>query len=210
MQILSFDELNNLGIKTRSLPYSQYFGEMDLPSLQQKKRILFAEQLEEKIAFVLLLMLSMIEENAIDIDFAINALYGQYKEVCIDNGVYDQRMDRHIREISRDIVESTFDNLTDPYTISVDRVRFISENEANTSHNTADYFTAVKNGKQFKVWKDKKDNRERASHLAVDKKPVPINSVYKVGSSQMLFPKDTSLGADAKEIVNCRCVIEYV
>jgi len=33
-----------------------------------------------------------------------------------------------------------------------------------------------------------------------------MNEPYLVGGSKMMFPSDTSLGARAKEVVNCRCV----
>lgn len=43
----------------------------------------------------------------------------------------------------------------------------------------------------------------------INGKYVPIGNAFHVGDSWMMFPKDTSLGADAKEIINCRCSITY-
>jgi len=38
------------------------------------------------------------------------------------------------------------------------------------------------------------------------KKPIPEDQPYIVGSSYLMFPGDTSMGALAKEIINCKCV----
>lgn len=209
MQILSFDELNNLGRERRSIPYNQYFGEMDLTDLQKKSRVLFATDMEEKIMFVFALILAMIENNSIDLEYASNTLYEQYKQVCISYGIYNSNIDTYIRNISRDIVDSTFDNLSDPYFLSADRAVFVAENEANTNYNNVDFENAVKSGKTMKTWIDIRDNRERKSHLKVGRTTIPINQNFIVGDSEMRFPKDTFYGANSKEIVNCRCSVQY-
>ena len=38
------------------------------------------------------------------------------------------------------------------------------------------------------------------------RKPIEENKPYIVGSSYLMFPGDTSMGALAKEIVNCKCI----
>ena len=45
--VLSFDELNQLGIERRSMEFEQYFGEMDITPKQRDKRISLAEELED-------------------------------------------------------------------------------------------------------------------------------------------------------------------
>ena len=37
-------------------------------------------------------------------------------------------------------------------------------------------------------------------------KPIASNKAYQVGGSLLMFPGDTSLGAQASEVVNCKCV----
>ena len=46
----------------------------------------------------------------------------------------------------------------------------------------------------------------RAASSEYSNNPIPMNEPYSVGRSKMMFPSDTSLGAKAKEVVNCRCV----
>lgn len=56
---------------------------------------------------------------------------------------------------------------------------------------------------------DIRDKKERETHLRVGRTIKPIEEPFVVGESLMQYPKDTSLGADSSEIVNCRCTIRY-
>ena len=64
--------------------------------------------------------------------------------------------------------------------------------------------------KLVKEWIDFDGTRTRDTHRAASSEysnnPIPMNEPYSVGRSKMMFPSDTSLGAKAKEVVNCRCV----
>lgn len=44
---LSFDELNQMDMNTRSIPYEKYFGEMELPKEEKETRIKLAENMED-------------------------------------------------------------------------------------------------------------------------------------------------------------------
>ena len=50
----------------------------------------------------------------------------------------------------------------------------------------------------------------RDTHKSADiqygNNPIPTNEPYQVGGSLLMFPSDTSLGASAKEVVNCKCL----
>lgn len=50
----------------------------------------------------------------------------------------------------------------------------------------------------------------RDTHKSADiqygNNPIPNNEPYQVGGSLLMFPSDTSLGASAKEVVNCKCL----
>ncbi len=49
----------------------------------------------------------------------------------------------------------------------------------------------------------------RESHLTAGGQTVPIDEPYRVGGSLMLYPSDGSLGAQLKEIINCKCFSVY-
>ena len=56
-----------------------------------------------------------------------------------------------------------------------------------------------------KTWWTAQDNKVRESHAEVHGVTVPFDEPFEVGDSLLMFPGDTSLGAGADEIANCRC-----
>lgn len=64
----------------------------------------------------------------------------------------------------------------------------------------------------WKRWIATKDNRTRDEHLEVDRLEVPFDEPFIMpNGDQLMFPGDTSLGADASNTINCRCTfIEFV
>lgn len=65
----------------------------------------------------------------------------------------------------------------------------------------------------LKEWLTTPGPRTRDSHrqagAAYSIKPIEMDEAYVVGGSQLLFPGDSSLGAAASEVVNCRCTEVY-
>lgn len=85
----------------------------------------------------------------------------------------------------------------------------MAENEVNTVINHARHMEAVNARKTMKRWEAIIDEATRIDHIDVNGKYIPINKAFHVGDSWMLYPKDTSLGASANQIVNCRCTVIY-
>ncbi len=210
MELLSFDELSNLGRERRSLPYAQYFSEMDLSDIQIKNRIKFAEDIERIILYIMSLILVMIESEEVDVEYLTEELVDRYLVVFLEYGDYDNLIDEYIALAASEIITNTVRNLDDEYFLSMDRVVYISENEANSCLNHVEYMEAINKGKTMKSWIDVRDKKERKTHLEVGGNTIPIKEPFRVGKSLMMYPKDTSMGADAKEIINCRCTIKYV
>ena len=50
-----------------------------------------------------------------------------------------------------------------------------------------------------------RDTHSRAT-VFYGKNPIPENKPYAVGNSFLMFPADTSLGAAASEVINCKCI----
>ena len=65
-----------------------------------------------------------------------------------------------------------------------------------------------------KSWLDMRDKRVRATHLDAGRRygaaAIPLNEAFIVGSSRMMYPGDTSLGAPVREIAHCRCCAQYL
>jgi len=60
-----------------------------------------------------------------------------------------------------------------------------------------------------KTWWTRRDELVRATHTEVHGVSVPFDEPFDVGASQLMFPGDDSLGADASELINCRCSALY-
>lgn len=208
--MIGFDEQNRLDNRvTRSIPYEQYFKPMLISDEQKKERIAFAEKMEEALVFIL----SLIEITEVFDNYTrvvlMNSFYDRFIKICKEFDIADDVMTLYMLEASQKLINTTIERREEEYYLSMDRAMFIAENEANTVLNYKDFVKAKQQGKTKKQWLDMKDNKERKTHLRVGGKVIGIDQSFKVGNSEMMYPKDTSLGADDKEIVNCRCSVKY-
>jgi len=103
-------------------------------------------------------------------------------------------------------------NLRKLYAFSSDRAKKIAKTEVNSAHNAATHFVTG----QFmdpdvldKSWLSASDKRVRKSHAAANGQRRAYDKPFRVGTSKLLFPGDTSLNAEGKEIVGCRCTVLY-
>lgn len=60
-----------------------------------------------------------------------------------------------------------------------------------------------------KRWLATGDRRTRPTHQKANGQEQKFDEPFQVGGSQLMFPGDGSLGAAAKEIIQCRCVALY-
>lgn len=207
--VMKFNKINALDSNRRSEPYKEYFDKMSISDKQKKLRIAFSEQMEEVILYILSLIETMIENESIDQKYVEDELFERYLLIVATYFSVDDYITDYARQFAHEVVRATFDHTDEEYYLSKDRAKFISECEANTSLNYKEYTDAIKAGKTHKTWKDIGDKRERKTHLEVGGTTIPIRELFAVGDSLMLFPKDSSAGAASKEIVNCRCSIQY-
>ena len=144
-----------------------------------------------------------------NVKFVVNQVKTQYADIISASAVMDDYLTGYVQEFSEQIVETTQEHFEDEWYLSDDRAIFVAENEANTTFNYLEYKKAVKSGKTKKRWVTMRDRHVRHTHQLVDGKTIGINDVFLVGDSEMFYPKDTTFGASANEIVNCRCSIKY-
>lgn len=216
MSVSSYDELNIRPDNRRSEPYKEYFSKMLISDKEKQERIAFSEQMEEVILYILALIETTIESGETKREYIKTQFYDKYLDVIASYMLIDTYIKQYANDITKQIIDITFERLssedksiTDDYCLSNDRAMFISECEANSILNYRQYSKAVKSGKTKKKWIDVGDKRERKTHLEVGGTTLPIGEPFSVGDSLIQFPKDTSLGASADEIVNCRCSIQY-
>ena len=213
---LSFDELNKLYEEEhdgdlRSMPFEQFFGEMDLSPRQKKQRIETANELQAFMRLAIMEMYYGMYEGD----------YGEYDPSATIRDNYQALLDRlgipltaffaatHVGTVSTEIPLSTMTHSDDPYFFSEDRARLIAENEANSIWNDSEFQDAILTGKSRKQWSAIIDKRTRSTHRDANGMVVAITEPFEVGDSFLMYPRDTSLGASADEIVNCRCSVTY-
>ena len=216
MSISSYDELNIRPNNRRSEPYKEYFSKMSISDKEKQERIAFSEKMEEVVLYILALIETTIESGESDQEYIQTQFYDKYLDVIASYMLIDTYIKQYALDVTKQIIDATFErfsaedkSITDDYYLSNDRTMFISECEANSILNYRQYSKAVKAGKTKKKWIDVGDKRERKTHLEVGGTILPIDEPFSVGDSLLQFPKDTSLGASADEVVNCRCSIQY-
>ncbi|WP_316817295.1 phage minor head protein [Pedobacter nyackensis] len=93
------------------------------------------------------------------------------------------------------------------------RALLIARTENAVASNKAAIFAAKSSGLVlYKKWIARSgDNRTRDSHIGmIDSKPIPMDQAFIVGDEKMMQPGDSSLGAKAHNICNCRCTVAFV
>lgn len=201
MAKLKNDELNIVS-------YEQYFGEMEISEKEKQDRIKLAYEFEEYLVWLFLALAAetwTLEEYYRMADekyYQIAAKYMGVKEI-------PAYITDYAAEITMSIVDTTLNNKEVDYYLSDERAKAIAANEANSIGNYREQVEMVKQGYKYKQWLTMKDNRVRHTHVQVDDTKIGIFDHFLVGDSEMMFPKDTSLGAEPEEIVNCRCSLRY-
>lgn len=216
-QINGFDELNIINeqeeklssFKLRSMPFDQYFGEMELTDEQKDERIAFAEALKPELLYIFALIDVMSEHESIDEAFLVAVLYEEYLKAIVNIDA-DSYITSYVNTFAQDFINTTVKHMDEAYYTSDDRATYVAENEANSIENYGDYTDAAAAGYTKKKWVTMHDAYVRDTHSEAEGEIVGINEPFVVGDSLLMFPKDTSLGADASEIVNCRCSVEYI
>ena len=206
---LSFDELNALVKNERSMPFEKYFGEMHITEEDKAERIQMAQELKENFLVSVILLFTMAQVNKMDYELVRKQIEDSYLETLKKYADVDMYLSTYIKSFSYDVIDSTKNHKSDPYYYSYDRAMYMAENEVNTAINHARYAEAVNSGKTMKRWDSIIDGVARKDHREINGKYIPIGQAFHVGDSWMQFPKDTSLGATAKQIINCRCTVIY-
>lgn len=221
-----FDKLNIL--KKHSIPYPEYFADMELTPKQKKEREKFCYILED-LLIIYFEMIKTSRDIGILNEYTIKQelMYNLYEAVD-DKGFFEnvEELDRYIADFVDTSYKATISNLDEhpndmdytgeqQYWISEDRAKFIAEDQSNTLFNSKDYVEAIKAGKTHKIWMAYPDDRVRPTHEETNGAKVPIDAYFDVGAARMLYPKDVtsefSTGAShPEEVISCRCQCIYV
>lgn len=120
----------------------------------------------------------------------------------LDSPFSVQTSDSHVRE-------DEDGNAKSDYWLSYERASNIANSETNTFLNYTDFVEAKERGYTHKSWLTMLDNKVRDTHEEVEGQTIGIDEPFHVGNSEMRFPHDLALSPDPKEVINCRCAVEY-
>jgi hypothetical protein len=101
--------------------------------------------------------------------------------------------------------------LKESFAFSQSRAKTIARTEMIGSARTGQYFADRQSGMVIgKIWKAAQQERTRDGHRAADSQVVRFDEPFYVANGDgqlemLMFPGDTSLGASASNIINCRC-----
>lgn len=199
-----FDKLSGERI---SIPYDEYFGEMDLSEEEKEERTELAKEFEILFLF---LLISYKKDQSSEVKKILQEKYKDIATSFIDAEKASSYIEKYAKKMINETIRVTNENIDDPYYTSWDRAMAISENEANVIGNYRQQLQAVKAGKKNKTWLTMNDNKVRHTHKEIDSLTIPIFEPFQVGDSKMMFPKDSeTYGAEMKEIAGCRCIVQY-
>lgn len=195
------DELNIL---------EKFFSEMSLPQEEIDERIDKAKMLYEVFKKVFTIVNAELTINkGFDRDYLLEFLILEYGDIFLGTDKDEELTAYMIKNINC-ILDTTYSHVATQYYTSSERAVELAETETNDYMNYKKQAQAVKMGYTHKRWVAMLDERVRHTHIFADGQEVEINQPFVVGAYDMMFPLDGSLGAGAEEIVNCRCVCQYI
>ena len=201
---LKFDELNSLSRDT----YEEYFGEMGIPKDAKTDRVLMAMALEDGFLDVLGWIQYKKDRGE---QFFVDSIPMWEKAFLVAalTRIDDENIRQTAREFAEDVALSTYNNQDTPYFLSGERAINMAATESNAINGYGEFAEARMLGKTRKKWNTIIDGREREWHEEVNGTTIPLEEPFAVGAELLMYPLDTSLGAGADNIANCRCWLTF-
>lgn len=200
--LIDMSKIDELNI----IEYEDYFGEMEISDQEKKDRINLARKFERVFAILFEMLNYNTKEECYEY---IDNEYCEIATEYMGKKITPAYIVAYSAYITMAIINATLENIQNEYYTSVARLLSISANEANAIANYRMQSRMISKGYKYKKWITMKDKYVRHTHIEVDEKKIGIFEPFQVGKSELMFPKDSSLGASANEIVNCRCSIIY-
>jgi uncharacterized protein with gpF-like domain len=96
--------------------------------------------------------------------------------------------------------------------VNVERARMIAQTESNRSVNFGQVDAWAQTGGVVnrKMWVSSGDDKVRDTHQQADGQVVGLDETFTVGSSRLDYPGDEDHGADASEVIDCRCSMDPI
>lgn len=201
---LKFDELNSLSREE----YEEWFDEMGIPADAKKDRVLVAMKLEDGFLECLSWIQAKKEQDE-PFFFDSISLFEQAFLAAALTRVDDEQIRQTAKEFAEDVALSTYNNQENPYFFSIERAINMAKTESNAINGHGELEDARDRGMTIKKWNTLMDGKEREWHAEVNGKRLPLAEPFLVNRELMMHPLDTSMGASADNIANCRCWLTF-
>ena len=225
MALQNFDQLNSMSTK--------WFSKMNVSDAEKKKRV----DLSLDYCEIIIMLFMLIEGNhprESCLDFAEERL-----RIIAENYIGKDDLayvNDWSRKEAEKVVDVTFRHIDDEpqlegedepkektikfeefdteipeteYWTSELRALLVGIGCASAIANYHDLWYALERGMTNKVWITEADEKVRETHQEVDHTDIPINELFLVGNSYLMFPGDVNYGAEEKEVDGCRCHLEF-
>lgn len=91
------------------------------------------------------------------------------------------------------------------------RAETVARTEVINASNAGAYWGALETGVvKRKQWLSIMDTRTRDNHMTANMQTVDFPAPFMVGGSMLMWPGDSSQGAPAQEVINCRCTLLFL
>lgn len=190
--------------------------------------------MQRMLSINLRIMIRMVERkyqkdkltDQINIGFRSEEIIKQTAEEAKKAGLGDKivKITDYTRELIRKEIEQGLEknltkeqiaqNITKVTEGTISKMRALRISRTETTHANSKSTEILSNAipfEQVKIWIPRIDGRERPEHGAMlNKKPILKKEPFIVGGERLMYPGDSSLGASAGLIVNCRCSVHYI
>lgn len=201
------DRLNNLKTQYPKIDLSEWFDEMDIPEADKRKRLELSEKIYDVFEWLfMMVLLTDTLNDVLDYDSLVEGVRRRLEDI-VDIDI--EYVAKHLESAIYEYVSVTLDHRDDDYYLSPQRASEIAADEAHTIETYGELEEAEESGYLYKVWKTMRDRKVRHTHAVLDDKKIPIDELFTVGNHKMICPKDTTNGADLREVAGCRCWLEY-
>lgn len=201
---LKFDELHSL---SRDY-YEEWFDEMGISKDAKTDRVLVAMALEDGFMDVLA-WIQLKKDRGEPFFWDSIGLFEKAFLVAALTRVDDEAIRQTASEFAEDVALSTYNHQDEEYFLSADRAINMAATESNAINVYGELDDARKAGKSRKKWNTIIDGREREWHEEANGTELPLDEPFEINGELLMYPLDTSLGAGADNIANCRCWLTY-
>lgn len=192
--LAGFDEINTFWVDKMDIPEPEKRLRVEMMNYLQKQ-VEKAPKVEPQkgVDYVLLAAIGYVAFKALYLEF-VDRFYRRYLNTVGANGQMSNFAEYWINNHAEEFAGYSH---SDP--------KSTARTETNALGSLAQLDAYSQLGFTRKQWVTMGDSRVRQTHREAAGQIRLLEEPFIVGDSMMMFPQDSSLGASASEIVNCRC-----